>query len=622
MRHTFTILLGFLLLLAWATGAEAQCSKRILVYLDVSGSMLKAQGREESPYERTLNALERLLQDPNFLESRDIVQIAQFGQTITASGQAVGPSQAMDRLRRLRKVSPSPDTNFEAVFTDLLQILADNSQYDRQVIIIASDFVHDPASTPPQAAPNLADWSSLFSRRKTDLTSRFSSSSKIPLVLFRSPASGWEATVRDQVLKDLSPIVPSDRVFDVGAGGSSAEQLAAGIKRALLFDLDVKAELKRGHLDDLAITVKNLNCIPVDLASVNLICPPVNGAPQGASIPVQIGAGQSRLERRGSKDAQILEIPKSTVPCGDDYEVSVQTVQGATGSTKATNRTWMKYQVEKVLFEENLLHGSVAHLILGLQGLYTGERSFGLTLEAKEEGERARVTGTISAPRDLDPETIKTYRITIPVSQSVRKRLLERREVNVRIDGAQSLGKSTAEASAEKEESQSWTNLAQLTEAPFMLLFFLFSLLYKRSTLKDAMGYAAEMGDVTRKSWLLVGGAATLIGLAINFLRLPLVRTLPLSVADGVKEASIFLALFFGISLSLRALNTARLVRDVYGRRLHNPEKYAIRVKKGWHPWLYGLLIAATVWACVHFFTPKSEGGPIAEIQSLDVVPD
>jgi hypothetical protein len=583
--------------------------------------MLKAQGREESPYERTLNALERLLQDPNFLETGDMVQIAQFGQTITSSASAVGPTQVADLLRRLRRVSPSPDTNFDAVFADLLQALGSNSQYDRQVVIIASDFAHDPAATPPKATPNIADWEALFSRRKSDLVSRFSASSKIPLVLFRSPASGWEATVRDQVLKDLAPLVPAGQLFDVGAGGSSAEQLAAGIKKALLFDLDVAAELKPGHLEELAITIKNLNCISVDLASVKLICPPVEGAPQGASIPIPIEAGKAHLDRRGAKDTQILNIPKSTVPCGDNYNVAAETTQGSTGSAKATNRTWMKYNIEKILLEENLLRGSIAHIIIKMRGLYIDAHSYGLTVESKALTGKLHIAGTIAAPHDLDPSAEKRYRVTVPITKTDRDRLLTA-PASVLIDSAEPINKDTPPTLAEREESQSWTNGAQMLDSAFLLIIFLFLLIYKKSTVKEAMGFASEMGEFMHKAGPFFMGGVALLNPIVNLLRPPFVRALPLSVADGIKDMSMFIALFLGVSLSGRAFGTARLIRDVYRGRLHHPDQYAKRVKAGWRPWLYGFLFATLSLTCVIYFTPKSEIGPIAKIQPLDVVPD
>lgn len=627
MKNATAFLLGLALVLGGWSGAQAQCSKRILLYLDTSGSMLRAQNGV-IPYQATLEAVAALLREPGFFGDGDTLQVGFFGQTITSGGTASGVADVTRLLEQLNRPPRSSDTNFAAVFENIDQILAAPSAYDIQVVIIASDFVHDPTGTPLAAQPNLDDWNAVYRQAQEKLEGRFSQNTgKLPLVLFQAPASGWETQVQAKVLDDLTPgIVPSDQVFRVGFGGSSPEELVQGIKKALLFDLEVTTDLVPPTLDTIKVTVKNRNCIPMTLESIRLICPTVGGVPQGAPIPVDL-AGKEKLGRRGdgeTPDTQILEVSRDKVSCDESYEAVAQTREGAVGSTKGTNETWMRYQVEEVLLEGNLLLGGVMHILLGLQGRHVNDRSYPLVLSVPGQAD-VRTVATIFAPSSLDPGDVKDYRVTVPVSNRVKKALLRSDHVTVTIENTELLGSDTAPLAslkAEKEEAQSWQNLIQGFEAPLMLLLFGFAVLYKRRTITDAMGFAAASSEMVSTVWTLAKGALVLIGGILYLLRLPLVSNMPLSWANFLRGTGIFLAAFFGIALSLKALRDAQLVRDVYRRNLDDTAQYEKRVRSGWRRWVWGAIGATVLLLGVYFFLPDSEHGPVREIEAVEVVSD
>lgn len=620
MKNAAAFLLGLALVLG-GSGAQAQCSKRILLYLDTSGSMLRAQNGV-IPYRATLDAVAALLREPGFFGDGDTLQVGFFGQTITSGGTASGVADVARLLEQLSRTPEFSDTNFAAVFENIGQTLAAPSAYDIQVIIIASDFVHDPTDTSSEAKPNIDAWIDLYGQSEEKLKSRFSHTGKLPLVLFQASAAGWGAPVQAKVLEDLikPDIAPADQVFRVGFGGSSPEDLAQGIKKALLFDLEVTTDLKPPALDDIEITIRNRNCIPMTLESVRLICPAVGGVPEGAPIPVDL-AGHEKLGRRGEDDSQDVTISKDKVPCGESYEAVARTREGAVGSTKGTNETWMSYQVKEVLLEGNLLLGGVMHILLGLQGRHVNDRSYPLVVSVPGQAD-VRAAATIFAPPNLEPGVAKDYRITVPVSNRVKKTLLLSDRVTVAIENAEPLGSDTAPLKAEKEEPQSWQNLIQVFEAPLMLLLFGFAIFYKRRTVADAMGFAAASSEMVSTAWILAKGALVLIGGILYLLRLPLVSHMPLTWANFLRGAGIFLAAFFGIALSLKALRDAQLVRDVYRRELDDTARYERRVRSGWRRWIWGALGATVLLLGVYFFLPDSDHGPVRQIEAVEVVPD
>lgn len=131
--------------------ADDACSKEVIIYLDLSGSM-KRKTKGVQTRRLFAGALTRLLSRENFAEPGDRILVAAFAERVALLEDTDMPAKAAARIRTLGEngltltdeVGDSELTNIEAVLDDI-QRLADPAK--PQLFIIASDFAHDPHET-------------------------------------------------------------------------------------------------------------------------------------------------------------------------------------------------------------------------------------------------------------------------------------------------------------------------------------------------------------------------------------------------------------------------------------------------------------------------------------------
>lgn len=627
MKIATTLLLGIWLALAGAGEVRAQCSKRILVYVDTSGSM-KPSEAGLTPYRRTLDALQLLLDEQDFIESGDVVEIKLFGETIMPSKPAHGRDEALDRLKDLRNVVTSAqDTNFDAVFNDIEAALAASTAAERKIVILASDFAHDPASTPPVRTEadkrrimeeNLVSWRQVFFRHDAELTKIFGDQSKVPLVRFvATTANSEDGTIADQVRKNLRfQKVTEDREFSVD-GGISIEELAGSIKRALLYDLGVTANLKKGELNTLQVRVENTNCFPLKLGFVRSECPA--GKELGDGVREAIPSGHQLLAANNENKPQIFEVPAPSVPCsGDEYVVKITDLKDVPlGETMGTKGTWLEFNHSKALVEQHLIWGGALHVILNLKGLAVAPRNYLIKLSLESDPENTIASGVFAAPDSLDPDEFRPYRATFRIPESYEQRLGD--DTPLRITIPDSRSKPNSEMIKLLEDTkQSRTNAAQLLATPVALIFWLISLA-KRRSLKRALQRSGEIIAGIENVNNLIQSVLVFLPWITSSLRAFLIRALDLMGADAFKWASVFAAAFLVVAVLWRVIEQARLERDVVEGKLNDINKYVARVERGWWPWGVGVGFCILLAVVIYFFIPEGARSVNPEIQALHV---
>jgi hypothetical protein len=632
MKIATTLLLGIWLALAGAGEVRAQCSKRILVYVDTSGSMLRASPGQPTPYRRTLDSLQLLLEEKDFIESGDVVEIKLFGETVTPSRPAQGRDEALARLDSLRSgVEPAQDTNFEAVFTDVEAALAASSAAERKVVIIASDFVHDPASTPPVGpkankkkimGDNQAAWRQVFSRQDEELKKIFGTGSKVPLVLFVAPrANPEDETVAGEVLANLSSQVPDNRQLSVG-GEKTPEDLAGAIKHALLYTLGVNANLKKGETNKLQIRVENRNCVPLKLAFVRSECP--TGKSESDGVTESIPAEHQLLAANSENKPQIFEVSAPTaLKCdGDEYVVKIMDSTGKyeLGSTEGTKGTWLEFNLSEALIEQNLVWGGALHVILDLKGLAVAPRNYSIKVSLESDPENTISTGVFTAPDSLEPDNFRPYRATFRIPESYEQRLGDDTPLRIEIPDSRSTPDAEGSMTVKPVEDakQSRTNAAQLLATPVALVFWVISLV-KRRSLKKVLQRGGEIIAGIEALNTLLQSMMVFLPWITSALRAFLVRTLDLLGADAFKWASLFTAAFLVVAILWRVIEQARLERDVVEGRLNDINRYVARVGRGWWPWGAGIGFCILLFIVIYFFIPEGARSVSPQIQALHV---
>jgi hypothetical protein len=141
---------------------DAECSKEITIYIDLSGTMTQRDPRQTNinrvPLNLIAETLTNFLSAPGFLQPEDTVSVKFFGSIVQT--QATGNVDAVQLLTRLantatwrsvvngvRETDFKKFTDFDRVFSDIGSV-GRNSQSGRQIIFIASDFAYDDRDQP------------------------------------------------------------------------------------------------------------------------------------------------------------------------------------------------------------------------------------------------------------------------------------------------------------------------------------------------------------------------------------------------------------------------------------------------------------------------------------------
>jgi hypothetical protein len=349
-----------------AQTASAQCSKQVLAYLDASGSMLPKRLDAGSPFAQVVGALRQLLERRNLIDAGDDVKFFRFGDRVSPAGQgASGAKQLTPTEAELG--NHFAHTDIGCVFADLPNSLSSSASFTRQVVIVASDFAHDPRRASGSFSRRMADWNHIAPEVHQQIVNFFSARGTGELVLLVAPAEGEDLAVQRQVLGDLKAI-PDIHIedLDLGATTASQEQLAGRLLRALFLKPEVKLFGAPAGREG-AVRLSNPNCTDLTLTYFQISC--ANGAGTRGSYKI-LEAPATRSLPPGSPT--YLPIPAEPLAsCSQDaphLKAAYKTAQrGDDVAEGDMDHLKIAFAPENVISEWNLLRQRL-HVLLKLQG--------------------------------------------------------------------------------------------------------------------------------------------------------------------------------------------------------------------------------------------------------------
>ena len=417
MRKRLILTLIAVCWFAAPSGAEAQCRKEVIVYLDISGSM-RPTDRDPmtSPFARTVEALDALLEVADFVGDEDVVNVRLFGSTVRGGLQAKGPRELSSLVARLRQNSTKdPLTDFVLLADDAAAQLSGDSPFERRLVIIASDFVHEHRLS--QTRENyLEDWSRRVRGLDFDLDDVFKQTEELALRFFVLPPwtpRGREATyfqaLQNSVLDGLGADEDSSVALDVLSPGD----LAKAIQASLLYEPVISGFAANGRDPELRVRIENQNCQPVRLEYAGAYCP----ARGGDAVGFDLGGRSVELAARGNQGAvfeQSVTLERISCQVDDEIEI-IARFEGDVQKRErinATNRLWAK--PAQGTFESSAL-GKSLNLYLDLRGQILTQRSYELELRGARG---VLAAGRFEVPRSLSEE-YQTYLFSLKVHESL-----------------------------------------------------------------------------------------------------------------------------------------------------------------------------------------------------------
>ncbi len=334
--HHFVVSLVLLLGLC-APPLLAECTKTVLVYLDVSGSMDPEGKKPNSPYRLTIDALDRLLSVSGFLGSGDRILVQPFSNTLLGGEDPVEVAGLSARLQALRTQPSQATTDFAVVFESIEKQVSDNQITNQMLVIIASDFVQDRTNIFEEAR-STAEWQDTAEDRST-LLSKFTERPDAPqLLLFVAPAfrpAGYPQ-VQQRVLKDLSTDAVNTRRQAIGAG-VSAEDLVASIRASLGVAPEISGTLVGPR--SIKLSVKNPGCANLAIQRLWWGC---EGG-QGFSGEVAEAKGQRLKANEALPQPLTVELPED-LQC-PSLTASVSATNGRSHSVQISRQDKLDFKV-------------------------------------------------------------------------------------------------------------------------------------------------------------------------------------------------------------------------------------------------------------------------------------
>lgn len=436
-----------LMLLAWAAPVEAQCRKRILLYVDLSQSMGQPAG-PSSPYEQARAAAAELLRQRGLIGPDDRLLVFGFGEGIPGGAIEVrGSDDASSRLARL----PPPDkrvTDLGAALDHMAATLAQPSSADREVVVIASDFAHDPTNSADggartrdwaaKASARLATWRQVFTAGTTDQAPR------AVLALLRAPLYGAgrqanaDQMAREAVLDTLSGLAAA--TLDVDRNGSNPADIARQLAKLFYVPPKVTALLTAPR--QFTVVAANRGCMAVTLKDAVIECDPKNSDGPRQAFPASQrqlqGAGAGPQERSVAVDVSGLECPSG-------YVAKVETEEAAVAEGKATGASRFEFEPIRGILGPQVLADDVLELRVRAWGAISQPQEFSARLALGSAEGPKLAEGKLLPPRELAPlqGDARIYRIVVRVDSQYR-RLIEQDGVALSIDGSASEPKRAA----------------------------------------------------------------------------------------------------------------------------------------------------------------------------------
>jgi hypothetical protein len=336
---------------------EQRCRNLVLVYIDLSETMTGLPGNDRSvPLYKIAGMIRMLLTDrSNLLRDGDALAIIAFGhhvQPLYASERISETERARlnaeldiltssqwrdapivhNAIGNLREFHLT--TDFGPVFADIATRLQ-TSQFDRKIVIIASDFAHDPDNS-CSASEHSRDFAQKFEAFATPpVQNRFApSDDAIPsaqLMLLRVPAEvskrckTADLEVSTGVIKSLRVLKPHE-IEDVSA--RTAEDLGGRIEDEFSARVRIQNPRKASS-DAIAFEIENPNCSNVRISNVQV-------GIDGHSISVPLSQPQT-LGRLEVSKTLMIQSPKLEV--FDDHFVDIS--PAIAGVKTVSTKFWM-----------------------------------------------------------------------------------------------------------------------------------------------------------------------------------------------------------------------------------------------------------------------------------------
>ncbi len=406
LRKTTVRLLVTLCFLTLAVPAPvaAACRKEILVYLDISGSMNPlVRDPKSSPFARTVDSLGELFAQRDLVQDDDVVTLRLFGERIEGRETTRGRSDIRAMIQALKANKRDSNlSNIVEVIEDIAGELADgDSAFDRRLVIIASDFVHE-HELKKSASTYIDHWNEGLERLGDSAKSALVGTEKRVFLFLTLPSyTPTLASVRTAVLDTLTT---NNSDAEVDFESATPSKVAAEIKRRLLFPPQATSRIKNGGSPELIVNISNPNCQAVDLAEVKVRC-----KAGGDAIPLPLSPDPFELAAAGQKGAtETFTQALSQIDCdiGDEIEIFTRLEGGPSDTTtgQVANRLVVKPFGDLASIAgvaENRIFKDSLYLYLQLKGQYLEPETYEFSLKRDD---RNVAMGTFELPADLSED--------------------------------------------------------------------------------------------------------------------------------------------------------------------------------------------------------------------------
>lgn len=427
-------------------GASVTCATQILVYVDVSRSV--RTGDLNSPYAKLLDAFERLVEEAEVITETDEVVFRTFHGQISASVSARGSEQIKRVIGRLRaERRPSTTTNFVRVLEDLEETLGSRAAgFTRRLVIIASDFVHDPDN---HSGGSVDRWRNDMEAAQLSLPRIIESNPNTTLLLLAVDAKPSERDVAEEVLAYLRMLNAQEE--NVESSAIASQNLADLIHKHLIDELLISARFAGLPAKALEVTVRNPNCQTVMLDGLWAGCGTESGpAPVPAELPFRGVALRQGEERTQEFDLDDLGCPAEEVA----YRARATLAKGpdATAEIAFLTKLEAKPTARVSASREPYLFQDTLRLYVDLRGQILERRDWEIKVGRSNAVDLFR--GRFQVPADIDPESWSTFLLILPGIWS--KDFEGAEELSVQIPGVKLEGHTWALRQADLEARLNW----------------------------------------------------------------------------------------------------------------------------------------------------------------------
>jgi hypothetical protein len=624
MRREWPGLLIALLLLLSAP-AEGQCRKRILVFLDVSGSMRPRDRSAASPFQQSLDAIENLLQQQGFIEENDVLEVVRFGGSARPKDRAQGREEAAALIQKLRANDMSDSTtDFRLFFDALARTLQESTAFNSQVVLLGSDLVHERVDARPNEE-DLQDWAATLTERETTRQEIKKSSARTGYVFFVPTPPSGRLPVREKVWEDLLSEFPeAEKVTPTAGQAGLAQKLRAGLLAPPQLTISRNAE-DRTRLD---FIVTNPNCYPLHLKTLTV--QPADGGTPSEPVSFPVGEEEASLGGISSGD-EVTRVLTRPIPSGAAWESlgalkgTVETRESRPGETNGTAGSWLKFRTKQGVVERYLLFSPLLRLDIDVQGHTDEPKTYRLSVRPVGQSEETSVLAEtkFDSPSSLNARQPTTMRIVVPASRSISGAIESKASFRIAVEGAQLLGEKQDTVEILEDPAADRSNLFLLVASAIGFVAVLISLWRVRS-------FVARYPqlDPGRRKYIW-GGVMCLVSLlpaAANFFHIRLLRHFSPEGVDRAVWVLSVLTLFTSLAFAIHAFQKAWFDRRVLSAQ---PPLTLARYKREsllgvWLPVAVGLIVTVSFAAAWFLISPPVSGklGRETHPPQLQVVSD